>query len=193
LSLSVRVEGPDGNRSGEEPMTAREFIKAIANGEADIVQILLDLLVETRSGYCVVGGLAVNAYVEPVVSLDMDIVVVAEQVERICEKAVEKGLQVERFPHSINLHSNRSELRVQLQTDARYQAFISRASEKRVLGYDMQVAHVEDVLQGKLWAYQDETRRKSKRQKDLADIARIIEAYPTLVSLLPDPVRRLVD
>ncbi len=31
------------------------------------------------------------------------------------------------------------------------------------------------------------------RQKDLADIARIIEAYPTLASFLPDPVRRWVD
>jgi hypothetical protein len=36
-------------------------------------------------------------------------------------------------------------------------------------------ARVEDVLQGKVWAVQDSSRRGSKRQKDLADIARILE------------------
>jgi len=32
----------------------------------------------------------------------------------------------------------------------------------------MKVARLEDVLQGKVWAYMDKTQRKSKRQKDLA-------------------------
>jgi len=36
------------------------------------------------------------------------------------------------------------------------------------------VASLEDVLKGKIWAYSDEARRKSKRQKDLADMSRII-------------------
>jgi len=168
-------------------------MKAVANGESDIIQVLLDILAKANTPYCVIGGLAVNAYVEPVVSLDLDVVVIAEEVEQICARAKEQGLQVERFPHSINLSSTRSDLRVQMQTDSRYQAFITRASKKRVLGYDIQVAHLEDVLQGKLWAYQDESRRRSKRQKDLADITRIIEAHPSLVSLLTDSVRELIE
>jgi len=49
----------------------------------------------------------------------------------------------------------------------------------------MKVASVEDVLQGKIWAYLDEQRRKSKRQKDLADIVRLIEEYSSLADLLP--------
>ncbi|MEI6126280.1 MAG: hypothetical protein WCQ99_06960 [Pseudomonadota bacterium] len=32
----------------------------------------------------------------------------------------------------------------------------------------------------------DEARRKSKRQKDLADIMRIIEAYPELMNNIPE-------
>ena len=174
-------------------MTAKEFMKAVANGEDDIIQVLLDILAKTNTPYCVIGGLAVNAYVEPVVSLDLDVVVIAGQVEQICARAAEQGLQVERFPHRINLSSTRSDLRVQIQTDSRYQAFIARASNKRVLGYDIQVARLEDVLQGKLWAYQDESRRRSKRQKDLADIMRIIEAHPSLASLLTDSVRQLIE
>ena len=52
----------------------------------------------------------------------------------------------------------------------------------------MEVAAVEDVLQGKLWAFLDETRRGTKRQKDLADIGRLIEAYPHLRSRVPHEV-----
>jgi hypothetical protein len=58
-----------------------------------------------------------------------------------------------------------------------------------VLGYDMKVAAIQDVVQGKLWAYQDETRRRSKRQKDLADIIRLVEAQPGLQSALPEAIR----
>jgi hypothetical protein len=79
-----------------------------------------------------------------------------------------------------------------MQTDIRYQDFIRRASQRTVLGYDLMVAQLEDVLQGKIWAYLDETRRKSKRQKDLADIARLSEAFPYLMEFLPESIRNLV-
>lgn len=57
-----------------------------------------------------------------------------------------------------------------------------------VLGYPMQVASVEDVLQGKIWAYSDDSRRRSKRQKDLADILRLMEKYPQLERLVPSKI-----
>jgi hypothetical protein len=50
------------------------------------------------------------------------------------------------------------------------------------------VAHLDDLLQGKLWAAQDSTCRASKRQKDLADIARLLEAYPQLRNRIPAEV-----
>ena len=75
-------------------MTGKEFMRALANGEADIVQILLDLLARTNTPYCVIGGLAVNAYAEPVVSLDLDIVVVADVTEALCEQARRQGMKV---------------------------------------------------------------------------------------------------
>jgi hypothetical protein len=174
-------------------MTGQEFMRSVTNGEADIVRIMLDLLAEMGASYCVIGGLAVNAYAEPVVSLDLDMIVVADNVEALCDLAQGRGLKVERFPHSVNIGSARSDLRVQLQTDSRYQGFLGRASDKNVLGYAMRVARVEDVLQGKVWACLDATRRASKRQKDLADISRIVEANPSLRDSLPAAVReRLV-
>jgi hypothetical protein len=166
-------------------MTGRKFMNAVANGREDILQIFLDILIQSKTSYCVVGGLAVNAYVEPVVSLDLDVVVPTEDIDKICEAAARKGLKVQRFEHSVNLTSSKSDLRIQIQTDTRYHEFLSRASSKEVLGYKMNVASIEDVMQGKVWAYLDEKRRMSKRQKDLTDIIRLMEAYPSLRSRVP--------
>jgi len=51
-------------------MTEKDFMNAVANGKADVLQVFLDALGDLGAAYCVIGGLAVNAYVEPVVSLD---------------------------------------------------------------------------------------------------------------------------
>jgi len=169
-------------------MTGKKFMNTVANGKVDILQIFLDILNSTKTPYCVVGGLAVNAYVEPVVSLDLDVVIEITDIDKVSKEVVKKGLKVERFKHSVNLTSSKSDLRIQIQIDSRYQEFLSRASSKEVLGYKMNVASVEDVLQGKVWAYSDEKRRMSKRQKDLADIIRLIEADPSLEQLIPPAI-----
>jgi hypothetical protein len=86
-----------------------------------------------------------------------------------------------------------SDLRVQIQTDPRYAAFVDRAVTREVLGVRLSVASVEDLLQGKVWAVSDETRRPSKRQKDLADIARLLESFPEMRRRVPpDVLARLV-
>lgn len=174
-------------------MTQKEFLKAISNGKEDIIQLILDGLSASSTNYCVINGLAVNAYADPVVSLDIDIVVAVENIEAVC-KTFETLFKIERFAHSVNLSTDKSDLRIQLQTDPRYQDFIVRATSQSVLGYEMKVASVEDVLQGKIWAYSDTQRRKSKRQKDLADIVRLIEVYPTLTDILPLSIKEhIVD
>ncbi|MBW2038240.1 MAG: hypothetical protein JRI46_01365 [Deltaproteobacteria bacterium] len=169
-------------------MTKKEFINAVANGKTDVLQVFLDTISQLGADYCVIGGLAVNAYAEPVVSLDLDIVVAAADIEAVCA-AVTKHFKIERFAHSVNLSSSESDLRIQLQTDSRYQEFIRNATIINVLGYEMKVATVEDVLKGKIWAYSDEQRRMSKRQKDLADIARLVEVYPDLADKVPSEIR----
>jgi len=169
-------------------MTGKKFMNTIANGKEDILQIFLDILKRTHTPYCIVDGLAVNAYVEPVVSLDLDVVLEIKDIDKVSQEAVKKGLKVDNFEHSVNLTSSKSDLRIQIQTDSRYQEFLSRASSKEVLGYKMKVASLEDVLQGKVWAYLDEKRRLSKRQKDLADIIRLIEEYPSLEQFIPSNI-----
>jgi hypothetical protein len=173
-------------------MTKKEFLNAVSNGKEDIIQIFLDALTISKANYCVIGGLAVNAYAEPVVSLDLDIIVATENIEAVC-KTIEGHFKIERFAHSVNLSSDKSDLRIQLQTDPRYQDFIGRAVSLTVLGYKMKVASVADVLQGKIWAYSDVQRRKSKRQKDLADITRLIEVYPSLTDLIPASIKERIE
>lgn len=83
-------------------------------------------------------------------------------------------------------------LRVQLQTDPRYAEFVTRAEWREVLGVRMRVATLEDVLQGKIWAATSEARRPLKRQKDLFDIARLLEAHPALRPRVPDEIRSML-
>jgi len=168
-------------------MRAFEFWKVITMDQTNLLERLTSLLGEHRIRYCVIGGQAVNAYVEPLVSLDLDLVVAVDQLGHT-ESLLASFFKVERFPHSLNVSLSGSDLRVQIQTDPRYAAFVERASSRQVLGLEMPVASLEDVLRGKVWAVQDPARRASKRQKDLADIARLLDAYPALRGQVPAAV-----
>jgi hypothetical protein len=165
-------------------MTKKDFFNSISKSEQDVLQQFLDILQQHNINYCVIGGLAVNAYVEPVVSLDLDVVVTMDDMDKL-SKAARGIFTVEEFPHSLNLRSELSDVRIQVQKDPRYQSFIRRAVEKDIMGYTMKTAALEDVFQGKICAYLDKERRASKRQKDLADILRLIEANQELKGLLP--------
>lgn len=61
-------------------MIEREFMNKVANSKDDFLQKFIDILEKENISYCIVGGLAVNAYAEPVVSLDLDVVVVANKL-----------------------------------------------------------------------------------------------------------------
>jgi len=168
-------------------MHAFAFWKAVTRDRADFLDAFLSLLTDGAIRYCVVDGHAVNAYAEPLIDLDLDVAVITEDIGRV-KQLLSERFHVEQFPHSINASAAGSQLRVQIQTDPRYAAFVPHATPREVLGITLQVAAVEDVLQGKLWAFLDETRRGTKRQKDLADIGRLIEAYPHLRARVPREV-----
>ena len=174
-------------------MTGKRFLNNLANGETDIIQLLLSMLDETGAAYCIIGGLAVNAYAEPVVSLDLDLVVVSDRVAALREIAKARGMTIQEFEHSINFSVSGSDLRIQLQSDLRYQEFIAHAEYHTVLGYKMLVACLPDVLRGKVWAYSDKTRRQSKRQKDLSDIMRLVETHPELKVDLPPEIAEKIE
>jgi hypothetical protein len=152
-------------------VTAVEAYELITQGGAtDFASVIAAC--ESVGPYCLIGGLAVNCYVEPVYTVDADLVVTAAPVN-----AVAPG----------------SQLRIQFTTDERYQGFPGRSVEAEVLGIRVKVACHEDVTQGKLWAYADPRRWLSKRKKDELDLIRLAEAYPELRSLYPIELRELLD
>lgn len=168
-------------------MQALEFWKAVTMDSGNALERFIALLDEAGLTYCVIGGQGVNAYVDPLVSLDLDLVVAADQVEQI-EAMLPASVTVRRFPHLLNVELPDSNLRVQFQTDPRYFDFVRRAQVRDVLGLRLPVATLEDILRGKVWAAEDPGRRASKRQKDLTDIARIVEAFPELRALVPKTI-----
>lgn len=163
-------------------MNARTVWRLVTEDQADLLDRVLAILAGVR--FCVIGGQAVNAYVDPLVSLDLDLVIAADAFDAV-ETALRGAFHVEQFAHSLNISAPESDLRVQLQTDPRYGAFVDRATPRPVLGVVLPVAALEDVLQGKVWAASDPTRRASKRRKDVLDIERLLEARPDLRARVP--------
>ena len=138
-------------------------------------------------------GLAVNCYVEPVYTLDADIVVISSVLPELKANLEGQDFKTEVHPHSLNALAAGSELRIQFTTDERYQSFPAGSVEAEVLGVRVKIARLEDVTQGKLWAYDDPKRHLSKRKKDELDLIRLAEAYPQLKDRYPADLREQIE
>src|SRR5690242_14336668 len=82
-------------------MQALEFWKIVTVDHANLLESLISLLNQHRIKYCVIGGQGVNAYAEPVVSLDLDLAMAVEQMSEV-ERLLREHFAVKRFPHSLN-------------------------------------------------------------------------------------------
>lgn len=60
-------------------------------------------------------------------------------------------------------------------------------------GILLRVASLEDTLLGKVLAWQDKSRRQSKRSKDFTDIVRLVEAHPKLWEGLLEELKQIID
>src|SRR5215831_1040942 len=174
-------------------MTAEEIFESVTNGGRSDFAEVVSILAKADPGWCLIGGLAVNCYVSPVYTVDADFVVVSAMIEVVVAKLAAKGFQIRRFEFSVNAQRPGSDLVIQFTTDQRYQAFIQRAEPREVLGHRIPVAALPDIIQGKIWAWEDSRRRLSKRTKDQADLVRIGEQYPDQRPLLPLSLRKQLE
>jgi hypothetical protein len=174
-------------------MTAKQFYDWQTGGGTDNVMRLVDALERADVAWCAIDGVAVNHWAEqPMVTQDVSLVVAADAVERVVALLEEAGFRSERFAWSVNF-KGRSTVSIQLSTEEFYHEFPSRAVPADVHGMLMRVASLDDTLKGKMKAWSDSERRQSKRIKDLADIARLVEAHPELWSLLPDDLKQEIQ
>lgn len=97
-------------------MLARDYWRVVTVDRSDLLDRFLAMLHEMGAQFCVIGGQGVNTYADPVVSLDLDIVVAIPDIERV-ETSLREHFTVESFPHSIIVSEPDSHLRIQIQTD----------------------------------------------------------------------------
>lgn len=174
-------------------MTGKQFYDWQTSGGTDDVMRLVDCLERADVAWCAIGGVAVNHWAEQtMVTQDVDFVVVAEVVERTVSLLEDAGFRPERFEWSINF-KGRSAVSIQLSTEDFYRDFPSRAVAADVNGILLRVACLEDTLKGKIKAWSEPGRRQSKRLKDLADIARLVEAHPHLSDMLTDELKKQIQ
>ncbi|MEO5722458.1 MAG: nucleotidyl transferase AbiEii/AbiGii toxin family protein [Chthoniobacterales bacterium] len=166
-------------------MTAKQFFDWQTAGGANDVVRLIDTLEKAEIAWCAIGGVAVNHWArEPMVTRDVDFVVESGVIDAAVRALEMAGLRSERFEWSINFQGD-SAVSMQLSTEDFYREFPSRAVAADVHGILLRVASLEDTLSGKIKAWSDEDRRQSKQIKDLADIARLVEAHASLWEKLP--------
>jgi hypothetical protein len=163
-------------------MSEAEFFAGITGHDSDLRRAV-DALRASGQPFCLIGGLAVNQYAEPVVTLDADFAVVAGAGVEEALRA--EGFEVQRFPHSLNAQLPGSRLRLQITINSRYAEFPARAQDGKIFDVAVPVAALADLVRGKIWAYQDEGRRASKRAKDRADLIRLAEGHPSVISQVP--------
>lgn len=173
-------------------MTESEIFESVTGSGSTDFATLVGVL-NRQAKWCLIGGLAVNCYVEPVYTLDADIVVIASELRSVKNALMEAGFTFEEFPHSLNARMADSDLRMQFSLDPRYQDFLDDTKVYTVLNQQVPVASVENVARGKVWAWSDPNRRLSKRKKDELDLIRILETYPHLAHLMPAEIRQQLE
>ncbi len=178
-------------------MTEREIYDGvIVSGTTDFI-FVAETLRRHGAGWCVIGGLAVNSYATPVYTADLDLVVISTDLEPVLADLRAADFRVKEFPFSTNAQrqAGRTEtsanmLMVQFTKPDRYQSFVERAVLRPVFGIDVPVASLPDVVQGKLWAWGDPSRRPTKQLKDRLDLMRLAEEhFDEVVPLLPEELR----
>ncbi len=74
-------------------MTAAEIYNSVTNGGAsDFAEVAA--ILDRHGPWCLIGGLPVNCYVEPVYTVDADMVVITENLAAIRDELVAAGFSI---------------------------------------------------------------------------------------------------
>ena len=178
-------------------MTEREiFDGVIVSGSSDFA-LVVESLRRHGAGWCVIGGMAVNSYTTPVYTADLDLVVTSD-LTAVLEDLRAADFRIREFPYSVNAQRRLtgtqredSALLVQFSKAVELQPFVDRAILRPILGIDVPVAALPDLVAAKIEAWSEPRRRPNKRRKDELDLLRLAEEHPEVVdALLPATLLR---
>lgn len=155
------------------------------------------MLEESGARYCVIGGMAMLAYVDDASStFDLDIVVAVEDLDRV-RALLSREFRTEQFQHSFNVYDPGSKVQVQIQLDPGLDPVVDRAERREIIDLVLPIAHPADLLDLKVAAAMEPRRRPSKRGKDLIALGQLLRAFPELrdrvpATLMPE-IERVMD
>ena len=174
-------------------MTSKQFYDWQTLGGTDDVMRFVGAMEKADIVWCAIGGVAVNHWAaEPMVTQDLDFVVVSDSIDRTEKVLKDAGFRSERFEWSINF-KGKSKVSIQLTTEDFYRDFAERGVAADVHGILLRVATLEDTLAGKVKAWGEPTRRQSKQAKDFTDIVRLVEAHPHLWEKLIPELQKQIE
>ncbi|MFN2507923.1 MAG: hypothetical protein ABR589_04025 [Chthoniobacterales bacterium] len=168
-------------------MTAAEIYESVTNGGTSTFAEAAAIF-DRHGPWCLIGGLALNHYVNPVYSTDADVVLAFENFLAVDRELMKAGYTVASCTAFLTAGKPDGRLWFDFHTAPRYQAFIGRAERAEVLGSRVPIASLSDLLQGKVWAWNHPGRLLSQRKKDELDLIRIGETYPELRDLMPPEI-----
>ena len=181
-------------------MTEQQIYDGVVMSGTTDFAFVVETLRRHGAGWCVIGGMAVNAYVRPVYTADLDMVVVAAGLAPVLADLRGADFRIKEFPYSINAQRRAGPaerashmLMVQFSKAEEYQDFVDRAVLRPLLGLDVPVAAPLDLAQGKLSAWSNPVRREAKRSKDESDLLRLGEEFPEVYEKLPVELRARLD
>ncbi len=165
-------------------MGSLAFWKSVVADRSNFLERIFEVLESEGFAYCVIGGVAVNVYVTPLLTEDLDIAVESAQLSR-ARTVLGEHFKIREFEHSINVYDPESGLQVQIQKDPAINQVIVRAQRMDVFGMTLPVATPDDLVRLKVIAASDPARRNMKKGKDRLDLARLLTAFPDAESLVP--------
>ena len=159
-----------------------------ADDKENVLASLIDVMRHEAIPYAVMGGVAVQLYTEePRTTADVDIALHnRDDIPR--ESLVKAGFTYDgsyrwsenwRAPAPASTHRRRR-ISVQFSADDLMSASVDRAVEVRAGDLSFPLVTMDDLILLKLAAAEEATRRVSKRQQDVTDIARLLEEHPEL-------------
>ena len=182
-------------------MTEQEIYDGvIVNGTTDFL-FVAGTLRRHGASWCVIGGLAVNSYVTPVYTADLDLVVVSNDLEPVLADLRAADFRVKEFPFSTNAQRRAERtkglthhLTARFTKPDCYQPFVERAALRTVLGMDVPVAALPDLVQGELWMRTNSQCRASENIQAEMNLLRLAEVhFDEVTPLLPDDLREKAE